>query len=133
VHIEIINYLKKNINKFEIQVLKNELLKSGHSEEDINEALHQVIENKEKIHTENIAIFPAPTKEYSKPEIKKETNTIKEIDPVPLSLEGLEDQEEIHPFHKGIRKYYTHTNLVIFISLLAVLSFLTVLFLFFKT
>ena len=135
VHFEIVNYLKENLGKFDIPTLKNELLKSGHHEEDINEALHEVLDTEKTETKEDLPIFPDPFGDYKKPEIKNKEikkESVKQSEKIytPLSLDGLEEKEEIHPFHKGIRKYYNHKNLVIFYVILGILTFIAIIYAF---
>lgn len=136
-HFEIVNYLKENINKFDIPTLKNELIKSGHHEEDINEALYEVLDTKKIQYKEELPIFPDPFGDYQKPEIKKK-EIKKEIPKVkysekihtPLSLEGLNEEKQTHPFHKGIRKHYNHVNLVLILTALGILILIAIIYAF---
>ncbi len=114
-HFEVLEYLKKYRHKFELEILKNELLKAGHSKEDIEEAANELLELDKNSITEDVPLFPSP-EDTHKPAEK--------IEPV-QKKENLD-----HPGKKDIRHYYTPRNLIILLTGIAVIVWIVIVYVF---
>jgi hypothetical protein len=56
----IVNYLRENSNKYELEDLKKEVLRKGYSEDDFNEVVTLLCLNQQAT-TERVKQLPAPT------------------------------------------------------------------------
>jgi hypothetical protein len=114
------------MNKYSMDALKKELMKAGHDETDIDDAITEIKDMEKGKDEEDMTLFPDPLGDYSHKDKYKKAPPIapKPIDKKPKAKEKpkVEEKKVLHKDHPNRKPHRRHYNPHVLMMLLTIFS-----------